>query len=359
MKRIDDFLQNKIIREDMENILSRSDDYTWLNDSSVLISGAYGMLASYVVYFLIYLCEKGIVNNVQILAQGRNEEKMCNRFGKYFDKSYFVYISDDICSPIKIDKKIDYIIHAASLASPQYYGTNPVDVLKPNTLGTYNLLELARENSVKSFLYFSSGDVYGYLPLREQMYDENDYGYVDPTNVRSCYGESKRMGETMCVSFFEQYSVPAKIVRIAHTYGPTLDLENDKRMFAEFVKNIVKGEDIEMKSDGMAERMLCYIADATDAFLRILCYGENGQAYNMYNNSNPIKIKDLAEMLVNLYPEKGLKVKYCIRDSKDSYVESPVVKSPIMDTKKLQKLGWKVKYSNQEGFKRTIDSFKC
>ena len=354
---MNDFLKNNIILEDMQDIYSRNDDYSWLNDSSILVTGAYGMLASYLVYFLIFLCENRYVANLEILAQGRNIEKMKKRFGIYFDKDYFTYISEDICNSLNIDGNVDYIIHAASLASPQYYGTNPVDVLKPNVLGTYNLLELARDKRVKSFLYFSSGDVYGYLPPREQMYDETDYGYVDPINVRSCYGESKRMGETMCVSFFEQYSVPAKIVRIAHTYGPTLDLENDKRMFAEFVKNIVNNEDIEMKSDGMAERMLCYIADATDAFLRILHLGENGQAYNMYNNSNPIKIKDLAEMLVNLYPEKGLKVKYCIRDSKDSYVESPVVKSPVMSNEKLKILGWNLDYNVKNGFRKTIKSF--
>lgn len=352
-----DFLKNKIIAEDMADIYSRNDDYSWLDNSSVLVTGAYGMLASYLAYFMIFLCENNYVSNLHIVAQGRNENKMKDRFGRYFDKEYFEYVSDDICEPINYKGKIDYVIHAASLASPQYYGTNPVDVLKPNSLGTYYLLELAKEKSVKSFLFFSSGDVYGYLPEREEMYTEEDCGKIDSMNLRSCYGESKRMGENMCVSFFNQFGVPAKVVRIAHTYGPTLDLINDKRMFAEFVKNIVNDEDIEMKSDGMAERMLCYIADATDAFLKILKYGENGKAYNMYNNSNPVKIKDLAEMLVGLYPEKKLKVKYCFREEKDSYVESPVKKSPVMSTEALELLGWNSKYDLKNGFSRTILCF--
>lgn len=354
---MNDFLKNNIILEDMQDIYSRNDDYSWLNDSSILVTGAYGMLASYLVYFLIFLCENRYVANLKILAQGRNIEKMKNRFGDYFDKVYFHYIADDICSEINIENKIDYIVHAASLASPQYYKTNPVDVLKPNSIGTYNLLELARRKKVKSFLFFSSGDVYGYLPPREEMYTENDCGVLDSMDLRSCYGESKRMGENMCVSFFEQFGVPTKVVRIAHTYGPTLDLENDKRMFAEFVKNIVNDEDIEMKSDGSAERMLCYIADATDAFIKILYKGENGQAYNMYNNQGLISIKELAEMLVGLYPEKGLKVKYCSREVNDNYVESPVKKSPIMSTEKLEVWGWKVNHSIAEGFKKTISNF--
>lgn len=351
------FMENEIIRDDMEHLLYRQKSIDFFKNRTVFVTGAYGMLASYLVFFLIYLNEIDSNNNVKIIAQGRNMEKMRARFGLYCDKDYFSILQEDICKPLKIEQEIDYIIHAASLASPQFYGTRPVDVLQPNSIGTYYLLQLARDKNISGFLFFSSGDVYGKLPSRQEKYSETDYGYLDCMDIRSCYGESKRMGETLCRAFFQQYGVPTKVVRIAHTYGPTLDLDNDQRMFAEFVNCIVHNKDIEMKSDGTAERMFCYIVDATDAFLRILCKGECGEAYNMFNNTQMISVKELAELLVEMFPEKKLNVVMKQRENASEYLESPVHRSPVMSTEKLQQLGWTPFFDISEGFKRTILSF--
>ena len=283
---------------------------------------------------------------------------MRGRFLKYAEKEYFHIMTDDICKKINVPKKIDYIVHAASLASPQYYGINPIGTLLPNTIGTYNLLELAREHHVNGFLFFSSGDVYGVVPQGTREVKENDYGYIDPINIRSCYGESKRMGETMCKAFSSQFEVPAKSVRIYHTYGPTMDIVNDQRSFSEFVRDVVNGKDIRMKSDGTAVRAFCYVADAVDGFLRILKDGNTGEAYNLCNNEGEISIRDLAELLVRLQPEKNLKVIQMMRDKSDVYLESPVKETIHINTDKLRALGWSPRYGIEEGFLKTIRSFK-
>ena len=139
---------NKIIKSDMFELLERHKSILWLKNKSILITGAYGMIASYLVLFFIFLNEKTDMN-ITILAQGRNAKKMINKFGKYCKKEYFHIIQEDICEKIDIEQPIDYIVHAASLASPVFYITNPVDVIMPNALGTFHLLELAHKKQCR------------------------------------------------------------------------------------------------------------------------------------------------------------------------------------------------------------------
>ncbi|MGN0161743.1 MAG: NAD-dependent epimerase/dehydratase family protein [Lachnospiraceae bacterium] len=344
---------NQIILEDMDEVYHRNPKlWEELNHKTVLITGAYGMLASYMVYLLIYLNEyQGY--EVKILANGRNEGKMKERFGPYIHKEYFRVLLGDIVTPFVIEEPIDYIIHAASMASSQYYKTNPADVIAANVLGTYHTLELARKTSCKGYLFFSSGEVYGKLERESIM--ESDMGILDPADLRSCYGEGKRAAETMCVSWYGQYGVPVNMVRPCHTYGPTMDLCNDRRVFAEFVKNVVNKENIVMKSDGSAVRIFCYIADALYAYYLVLLKGKRGEAYNVSNENGLTSIGDLAKKVCGLFPEYGLRV---IRDvPSENYSENAHKKHSNYNVDKLRKLGWNAKYSIEEGFYRTICSF--
>jgi nucleoside-diphosphate-sugar epimerase len=163
------------------------------------------------------------------------------------------------------------------------------------------------------------------------------------------------MGENMCVSWWHQYGIPTKIVRPFHTYGPGLSLE-DGRVYADFVADIVNNRDIIMKSDGSSRRAFCYLADAVQGFLTILLKGENGQAYNLGNPEGEISILDLAVKLVNLFPEKALKVvRKPVLDNQD-YIPSQIPRN-CPDISKLSRLGWQPTTSIEEGFKRTIRSF--
>ncbi len=347
-------MRDKIVEEDLINIISCNLPWHEFEGKTVLISGANGFLPAYMVETLLYLND--IRNNDKITVIGiiRNKNKALARFSDYNKRSDFKLIVQDICQPISINNKVDYIIHAASQASPKYYGLDPVGTLSANVLGTYNLLELAREKKVKSFLFFSSGEVYGEVDETQVPTKEDAYGILDPMNARSCYAESKRMGENMCVSWFRQYNVPAKVVRPFHTYGPGMSLD-DGRVYADFVSDIVRGIYIVMKSDGSATRTFCYLADATAGFFTVLLKGQDGEAYNI-GNDNEMSILELANTLVKVFPEKGLRVIRKERVENGGYLQSKITRA-CPDISKIRALGWEPKYSIEDGFERTIRSW--
>ena len=348
-----DILESEIILRDMEDIYGRDIGWEPLKGKTMLVTGASGMLASYLVYYLIYLNEKHHYG-IRILAQVRNREKAGRVFGIYLKKEYFRVVEEDICRPVSVPEKADYIIHAASLASPKYYEAMPLEVSLPNAIGTYYLLDYAARVGCKGFLYFSSGDVYGKLEAGMDV-TEDTFGGLDPLAAHSCYGESKRMGETWCGSFAREKDVPAKIARIAHTYGPTMDIEGDPRVFADFMRNVFKGEDIVMHSDGRARRPFCYAADAAAAFLIILLYGNSGEAYNVCNEDEFLSVAQLAGQLAALREDLRLKVVRQGRKSGEDYLENKINKSNKTVSGKLKRLGWEAHYTVRQGFYNTLE----
>ena len=346
-------ISNKIINEDISEILLNFNHFEKFKNKTILISGAAGFLPAYLVETFLSLDP---IYNTKVIALVRTLDKANKRFSDWSNDSRLKLIQHDVSCPYISAEKIDYIIHAASQASPIYFGLDPVGTLNPNILGTINLLNLAKEHEVESFLFFSSGEVYGEIDINNVPIKEDSFGYLNPTNVRSCYGESKRMGENICVSYFSQYGVNAKIVRPFHTYGPGMSL-NDGRVFADFVSNVVNKQNIVIKSDGTAIRAFCYLTDATIAFLNVLVNGENGQAYNMGNPNEEISILTLAKIISKIYPELKLEVVREISKKIDkTYLRSPIFcNSPNIE--KLMKLGWTPKVDTFTGFKRTIESF--
>lgn len=345
---------NKVVTEDLEYIINSNLPWEYFEGKTVLISGANGFLPAYMVETLLYLNEKKFKNKIKVIGIVRNKKKALRRFSKYKNRNDLQLIVQDVCKPVLIEGAIGYIIHAASQASPKYYGKDPVGTLSPNVFGTYNLLELAREKKVKSFLFFSSGEVYGQVSDKDIPIKEDIYGYVDPADVRSCYAESKRMGETMCVCWFHQYGVPTKIIRPFHTYGPGMRLD-DGRVFADFVSDIVHNRNIVMKSDGSAIRAFCYIPDATVGFFTVLLKGKNGEAYNVGDNRGEISILNLANLLVGLFPEKKLRVEKK-EITEEGYIRSKITRNSP-DISKIAELGWVPKHSLEQGFIRTVRSF--
>lgn len=349
-----DPFKSSILYEDMA-LIAMQDDYEDLRGSTVLVAGATGMLASYSVLFLIWLNEFRSFN-IEIYAGVRHLEKAENRFGIYAHRSYFHIYPGDVNVPITLDIKADYIIHAASLASPQYYGRYPVETMLPNIVGMNELMKFSLRCGAKSVLFFSSGAVYGQVLDKEKI-TEDCLGYFNFLAPGSVYGESKRCGEALALAYCREYNVPVKIVRINHTYGPTLDLENDHRAFAEFVKNVLNGENIVLKSDGKEKRAFCYLSDATVAFFKILLQGQDGESYNLVNEKEFISILELAEMLVSLFPEKGLKVEYQRRED-EGYLNLAHTSAVCCSGDKLRSLGFKPKITADDGFRRTIKFFE-
>ena len=249
---------NSIVAEDIERILAHDLPWSDLNGSVVLISGASGFLAAYIAETLAELNNRGA--SIRVVGLVRNIAKASARLGHLMQRGVEL-ISQDIAYPLHEQVPYaDYIIHAASQASPKFYGVDPVGTIMANTMGTSYLLKHAVASNSRRFLYFSSGEVYG-IPLdSDQLVSENDYGFIDPMNVRSCYAESKRMGETMCVSWAHQYGLHTSIVRPFHTYGPGIALD-DGRVFCDFVADVIGHRNIILKSDGAAKRPFCYLID--------------------------------------------------------------------------------------------------
>lgn len=345
---------HKILHEDFEFISRSSLEFEKLSDKNILITGASGFLASYLTQSLLFLNKKFNLN-LHIYALVRNVDVALKKYQALLPDQSLSFIQQDVCDPLHLEKPLHYIIHTASKASPIHYKTDPVGTLKANTLGTISLLDYARTQPIENFLFFSSGEVYGQVPADKIPILETSYGYIDINDVRSCYAESKRIGENACVSYFHQYQIPTTIVRPFHTYGPMMSLD-DGRIFSDFVRNLVENKNLEIKSDGMAQRPYCYVADATLGFLTILLNGQYGQAYNLGNPSMEVSVNTLAEMLISLFPEKKLGIQRIQRDPNDKYLPSPIARnSPNIE--KLAKLGWKPYFDINSGFQRTVESF--
>lgn len=349
---------NKIIEEDLNFIISSDIDFSIFKNKTVLITGAAGMLASYMTMVFLYLNKK-LNYNINIVAISRNEEAFKKRFLYFIDDKNLSFIKGDmryIEYNILSNIPLNFVIHTASPARSDQFLYHPLEVVYPNVFATNELLKLSVKNNIEGFLFFSTGDIYG--KVSSGIMKENIMGEIDPLDIRSCYGESKRMAETLCKAYSVEYKLPCKIARICHTYGPTMDIENDSRVFAEFVNNIVSRKDIIIKSDGKSKRVFCYIADATVAFFKILINGKSGEAYNVANSGECFSIIELAEILISLFPDRNMKV--IKKEREEGYLENLNVndsKNIFIDTEKLQSLNWNPKYDTKEGFKRVVDSF--
>lgn len=324
------------------------------NNSCYLITGASGFMARYIIETLMHLNEKHN-KNITIYALARNEAQFWAKYSHYQNNQNFTLIHSDVSQlSTSLNKiKFTHIIHAASKASPLFYGKDPIGTYMANTLGTHQLLALADAVKVEKFLYISSSEVYGLTTSSHTS--EEDFGFIDPTQVRSCYAESKKMGENMCISWLHQHKVPVVITRPFHTYGPGMDL-SDGRVYADFVKNIINKDAITLNSDGLAERAFCYLTDAIHGIFTVLYAGEVGEAYNLGNPNEIYSIKQLAELLQTLYPDRCRKVSFQEGKISNGYIKSTVSHiSPNIE--KIQQIGWEPKISVAEGFKRTIESY--
>ncbi len=349
------YLNNRIIAEDMNDIMERNIPWKQFDGCNVLITGAGGMIGSYMVLTLLWLEKLDVF--VHVYAVVRNEDKFRNQFAELMDTGRLHIIVSDLSKSISIDAKIDYMIHAASLASSQFYQSYPMEVMAPNTIGTYHLLQLAKKHSVKGFLFFSSGEIYGSLQSEINI-SEDISGRLNNLDIRNCYAESKRAGEAMCVAASTEYGIPTKIARIFHTYAPTLDVDHDKRVFSEFVHDIINRQDIVMKSDGKAKRSFCYITDAISALFLILLKGKSQEAYNVCQTKEFISIRELAERILLLRPEENLQILVEKRNASEEYMENKEICTAVPLNTKVKELGAVFRIGIEEGFGRVIDFFE-
>lgn len=313
-----------------------------LRGCSILITGATGLIGSALAELLmLHAAEYGYT----VYAGCRSRARFNTRFSDSSLRPCFIEL--DVTQPVACSLHFDYIIHAASGASPSAFGSDPVGVMKANLFGTASLLDYGRGHGLRRFLYVSSGEVYG--EGCPDSWRESDSGYVNTMSARSCYPSSKRAAETLCAAYAEQYGTGCVVARLCHTYGPFFT-DNDNRVYAQFIRNVLRGEDIVMKSEGRQFRSWLYVADCAAALVWLLVKGSDGEAYNVADENACISIRQLAELTA---AAAGRRVVCRVPDEAADGNGTPITKA-VFDTSKLRATGWKPVFSIREGLTDTI-----
>jgi len=339
---------NNIIKEDVIQIIE-DNEMEKLKNKTILITGATGMIGSYFINTLIMLNEKYNMN-INILALIRNK----NKFEDYIlNNKKVTIIEQDVTNPINYDGNIDYIVHAASPASPKIMKDFPFETNIANTIGTYNTLKLALEKKSLGYLFISSREIYGQPQENQDLFTEDGLlGQVNPLVPRNGYAEGKKAAENMCVSAKQEYGLNVKIVRLAHIYGPGMSIY-DGRVQADFLKNVLNQEDIIMKSTGESVRTYTYISDAINAMFKVLLSSQD-IVYNISDESSKITIKELAHLLTEL-SENNIKVVMDIPKEEVNKGGNSSFTQGILSSQKIRdELNWTPVYSIKDGFLRTI-----
>lgn len=343
---------NKIVQQDLKEISSLELPWEKLNEKSILVTGANGMLAIYLIYTLYYVTKIKRIH-IKIIALTRTLPKTQQLYKEFLDSDCFEILEQDICDLINYNGDIDYIFHFAGNASPYFIKNDPVDIVKSNLIGTFNIMEFSKEKKCKKVLFASTREVYGETTF--EVLHEESFGKIDPLDNRSCYPESKRAAETIIRSYYLQYGVNSVIARIAHCYGPGMKIEKDGRVMSDFIHNAVHHENITLLSDGSALRAFCYLTDAIQGLLLLIFYGQNGEAYNLANETETLPIREVAQIIAELFPERNIHVSYKKSEDQSGYCN---YKRVGLSLTKITQLGYTPKVNLREGLKRTILSFE-
>ena len=319
-------------------------DLSTLSGCSLLVTGATGLIGGCLTDLLM------AQGHCEVYALGRNEERARRRFSDYWDDERFHFVKGDVTEPLSGEQHYDYIIHAASNASPNFFQQQPVEVIMANVSGVRNLMEYGLHHGMKRLLYVSTGEIYG--EGTGGVFTETDSGYVDCATPRACYPSSKRAAETLCVAYAAEYGADVVIGRPCHTYGPYFT-ESDNRVYAQFIRNLLAGEDIVMKSAGTQYRSWLYVVDCAAALLTILLKGACGQAYNVADEASNITIRQLAELLA------AAEHRQVVMDLTATPVATAPITRAVFSTEKLEALGWKPLTAIADGLAHTLETQRC
>lgn len=350
-----ELLQNRLYIEDIKQVSESQLPWEKLKGKTILISGASGMIGSFLIDVLMY---KNKVDHIdcKICALGRSEEKAKQRFFNYWKQEGFNFFSCDIVKkPLNKNEigKADFIIHAASNTHPIAYSTDPIGTITTNVIGTYHLLEFANKYCTERFVFLSSNEIYGENRGDVETFLEDYCGYIDSNTLRAGYPESKRCGEALCQAYIKQKELDIVIPRLTRSYGPTM-LMSDTKAISQFIKNGIAKENIVLKSDGTQFYSYTYMADAVTGLLTILLKGKNGEAYNIADTDSDIMLKDLAEIIAKW---SGTKVVYDLPSRTEKEGFSKATKARL-NANKLKMLGWKAQYNIYSGIERTLQILK-
>ncbi|SES72466.1 UDP-glucuronate decarboxylase [Natronincola peptidivorans] len=342
---------NSIIIEDVEAVYNEMKHTLRLIEGSTwLISGGAGFLGSYFLDLLNYCNNNVFYSPCKVICIENYLSGIPQRIKHLEHNKHIEIINADIVKTIEVSCDIDYIVHAASIASPTFYRKYPIETIEANVLGLKNLLDLGRIKNIKSFLSFSTSEIYG-GPTKENIPTPENYnGNVSCTGPRACYDESKRLGETLAVNYYRQYHLPVKIVRPFNIYGPGLKLD-DKRVIPDFCSDALYTKKISLFSDGLPTRSFCYVRDALAGFMAILLSDHHGEAFNIGNDEREISMIDLAKLIAQMVG--GVEIEYKKSNEADYLTDNPQRRCPDL-TKAKSLLNYDPKVGLEEGLLRSI-----
>ena len=330
-------------------------DLPWekLQGKSMVISGASGMIGSFLVDVLMEKNRQGLY--CHIYAIGRNTDGAKKRFAPYWNDANFDFVAWDVSQPHSVDDipGADYVLHLASNTHPVAYATEPIQTITTNILGTSHLLELAKARQAQRFLLASSCEIYGENRGDVEKFDESYCGYIDCNTMRAGYPESKRCSETLCQAYAKQENMDVVVARISRVYGPTLRI-TDTKALSQFIGKALSGEDIVLKSEGRQHYSYLHVRDAVSGLLTILLKGEAGEAYNIADEASDIHLRDLAGVIAST---AGKKVVFELPDAVEQAGFSTATKA-LLDGSKLQALGWQAHYEIEAGLRQALAVLK-
>ncbi|MBF0777813.1 NAD-dependent epimerase/dehydratase family protein [Streptococcus cuniculi] len=343
---------DKYVLTEIENLVSENKAlFEQLHTRRVFVTGATGLIGSQIVLAFLMANEKYSLE-IRITVLVRSLAKAQAIFGDDIERLQVVI--GDVRDRLEVKDPIDYVIHGASVTNSLDFVQKPVDTIYTVVDGTRNVLELAKEQTIKGFVFLSSLEVYGSFEGQKDV-SENDFGHLNPANARSSYSEGKRLAESLCISYAAQYHLPVKIARLCQTFGPGVDYQ-DNRVFAQFARSVIEKQDIILHTTGGTERNYCSIKDAIAGILHILLLGQSGEAYNVANENTLISIKDMAELVASLDASAAINVVVDLQDIQ-KFGYNPEVKLKLL-TKKLADLGWKPTVDLPTMFAGVIESMK-
>jgi UDP-glucuronate decarboxylase len=346
-------IDSKIIAEDVASLAKIFAPYrAHFEGKRFLITGAGGFLGNYIVLLLRYLNDNVLENPAKALLL---DNFVTGHHQQIMSDANLTFVKHNVIEPFETDLDITYIVHAAGIASPLYYTKYPIETMDVTTIGTRNMLELARRNHVQGFLFTSSSEVYGDPDNAHVPTPETYNGNVSIVGPRACYDESKRFAEILCTSFHKVYDVPVKIVRYFNVYGPGIR-RNDYRVLPNFIEHAMEGDPLEIHGTGSNTRSFCYINDAIEGTLKLLFCPIKGEAWNVGNPAQEVSLVTLAETVRDLWG--GPVVIKHIQPPHPVY-ESADPKRRCPDITKLQSaIDFKPRYDLREGLRRTIEWYR-
>lgn len=323
-----------------------------LAGSTVVVTGAAGFLGGFFLDVLDAFNHSRGGSPAQVVAVDNMMVGPPARLSHLAGRPWLSIRAGDVSRPMELPAA-DWIIHCASIGSPSIYRANPLAVIAANVQGTWNMLELAHKGA-RGMLAFSSSEVYG--DPRVVPTPEDYTGNVSFTGPRACYDESKRLGETLCATYFRLHRVPVKVIRPFNVYGPGQRLD-DGRIIPDLVRSALAGGPLVLYSDGRATRSFCYVSDFAEACLTLLMMPEaDGEAFNV-GNAEEVSIAEAARTMAALAADPPLAVELHTNAEADYLVDNPQRRCP--DLTKLHRLtGFSARVCLREGLGRTLASYR-